>query len=164
MVENNEETKYENLEDIPGVGPATAEKMRELGIHTVESLATATIKELSLLGLGEKQASKIINEARNCIALTFIRADELMKMRQNVLKLTTGSKSFDKLIGGGIEGYLVKIGRVEFWARPLLAIAGGLIAFPEWMSSCIGVVLALIVIGIVLTRRKTAAEKITASE
>ncbi|MGC8849776.1 MAG: DNA repair and recombination protein RadA [Candidatus Bathyarchaeia archaeon] len=95
--------RYEQVEDIPGVGPATAEKLRELGFHTVESLATATVKELSLAGIGEKQAAKIIGEARSSIALTFIRADELMKMRESVLKLTTGSKALDALIGGGIE-------------------------------------------------------------
>jgi len=100
-----EETKrkYEAIEDIPGIGPATAEKLKELGFHTVESLATATIKELVPAGIGEKQAGKIISEARNSIALTFIRADELMKMRENVLRLTTGSKPVDELLGGGIE-------------------------------------------------------------
>jgi len=100
-----EETKrkYEAIEDIPGIGPATAEKLKELGFHTVESLATATIKELVPAGIGEKQAGKIISEARNSIALTFIRADELMKMRENILRLTTNSKPIDELLGGGIE-------------------------------------------------------------
>lgn len=97
------EEKYERIEDIPGVGPATVEKLRELGFHTVESLATATVKELLLTGIGEKQAAKMINEARNSLALTFIRADELLKMRETILKLTTTSKTIDKLIGGGIE-------------------------------------------------------------
>jgi len=95
--------KYEAIEDIPGIGPATAEKLKELGFHTVESLATATIRELVPAGIGEKQAGKIISEARNSIALTFIRADELMKMRENVLRLTTASKPVDELLGGGIE-------------------------------------------------------------
>lgn len=95
--------KYELIEDIPGIGPATAQKLKELGFHTVESLATATIKELSLAGISEKQAAKIITEARNSLALTFVRADELLKMRQNVLRLTTGSKSLDELLGGGLE-------------------------------------------------------------
>jgi len=95
--------KFESIEDIPGIGPATAEKLRELGFHTVESLATATVKELQTTGIGEKQAAKIISEARSSIALTFVRADELIKMRQNILRLTTGSKAIDELLGGGIE-------------------------------------------------------------
>ena len=95
--------KYELIEDIPGVGPATAEKMREIGFHTVESLATATIRELTQAGVSEKQAAKVIAEARGSLALNFVRADELVKMRQNVRRLSTSSKQLDELLGGGLE-------------------------------------------------------------
>jgi DNA repair protein RadA len=99
--------KYEVVEDIPGVGPSTLEKLKELGFHTIESIATATVRELVPAGIGEKQAAKIINEARNSISLSFVRADELMKMKANVLRLTTGSKAFDELIGGGLESQTI---------------------------------------------------------
>ncbi len=99
--------KYEVVEDIPGVGPATIEKLKELGFHTIESIATATVRELVPAGIGEKQAAKIINEARNSISLSFVRADELMKMKANVLRLATGSKAFDELIGGGLESQTI---------------------------------------------------------
>ena len=102
-VEPPKKKKYEFIEDIPGVGPATAEKLREMGFHTVESLATATIKELTVAGVGEKQAAKVVVEARDSIALSFIRADELIKMRQNVRRLTTISRQVDELLGGGLE-------------------------------------------------------------
>jgi len=106
MLEEKEEKptkKYELLEDLPGIGPATAQKLRELGFHTVESLATATVKELEKAGIGEKKALEIIKRARSSMALSFIRADELLKMRQNVFRLTTGSKALDNLLGGGLE-------------------------------------------------------------
>ena len=48
--------KYEFIEDLPGVGPATAQKLRELGYHTVESLAMATARELEPVGVSEKKA------------------------------------------------------------------------------------------------------------
>ncbi len=99
--------KYEVVEDLPGVGPATAEKLKELGFNTVESLATATIKELVPAGIGEKQAARIIGEARTSISLSFVRADELMKMKENILRLTTGSKAFDELVGGGLESQTI---------------------------------------------------------
>lgn len=95
--------KYEVIGDLPGVGPSTSDKLKELGFHTVESLATATVRELLPAGIGEKQAAKIIAEARDSISLSFVRADELMKMKANVRRLTTGSKAFDGLIGGGLE-------------------------------------------------------------
>ncbi len=99
--------RYEFIEDIPGIGPATAEKLKELGFNTVESLATATVKELTQASIGDKQAAKIINEARNTIATSFVRADELMRMRQNVLRLSMGSKQLDELVGGGLESQTI---------------------------------------------------------
>jgi len=104
---NGEETsakrKYGSIEDIPGIGTSTASKLYELGFHTVESLAMATIRELEQAGIGEKRALEIINAARESISLSFIRVDELLKKRQNVLRLTTGSKKLDELLGGGLE-------------------------------------------------------------
>jgi len=97
------ERKYEHLEDLPGVGPATAQKLRELGFNTVESLATAAARELEAAGIGEKKALEIIRTARSSLSLSFIRADELLKLRQTVSRLTTGSKALDELLGGGLE-------------------------------------------------------------
>jgi len=97
------EKKYELLEDLPGIGPATAQKLNELGFHTVESLAMAAARELESAGIGEKKALAIIGVARSTISVSFVRADELLRMRQNVLRLTTGSKALDGLLGGGLE-------------------------------------------------------------
>ncbi len=95
--------KYEFIEDLPGVGPATSQKLRDLGYHTVESLAMATARELEPVGVGEKKAFSIIEAARSSIGVSFVRADELLKMRQNVLRLTTGSNALDKILDGGLE-------------------------------------------------------------
>lgn len=95
--------KYEFLEDLPGIGPATAQKLNELGFHTVESLAMAAARELESAGIGEKKALAIIGVARSTISVSFVRADELLRMRKNVLRLTTGSKALDGLLGGGLE-------------------------------------------------------------
>ncbi|MCK4424334.1 DNA repair and recombination protein RadA [Candidatus Bathyarchaeota archaeon] len=106
MAEEEEITprkKYEFLEDLPGIGPATAQKLRELGFHTVESLAMATARELESAGIGEKKALTVIRAARSLISVSFVRADELLRMRQNVLRLTTGSKALDELLDGGLE-------------------------------------------------------------
>jgi DNA repair protein RadA len=95
--------KYELLEDLPGIGPATAQKLQELGFHTVESLAMATARELEPAGISEKKAFAVIEAARSIVSVNFVRADELLKMRQSVLRLTTGSKALDKILDGGLE-------------------------------------------------------------
>lgn len=95
--------KYELLEDLPGIGPTTAQKLKELGFHTIESLAMATARELESAGIGEKKALQVISAARSSMNVSFIRVDELLEKRQNVLRLTTGSQALDKLLGGGLE-------------------------------------------------------------
>ena len=97
------EKKYEAIKDLPGIGPATTQKLSELGFHTIESLATATAKELEIAGVGEKKALEVIRAARSTMNVSFVRADELLRMRQNVLRLATGSKMMDELLGGGLE-------------------------------------------------------------
>jgi DNA repair protein RadA len=94
---------YAYLEELPGVGPATSQKLREMGFNTVESLATATARELEPAGIGEKKALEVIRLARGAISLSFIRADELLKQRKNILRLTTSSRILDDLLGGGLE-------------------------------------------------------------
>jgi DNA repair protein RadA len=98
-----EKKKYNFIEDLPGVGPATSQKLRDLGYHTVESLAMATSRELEPVGVSEKKSFQIIDAARSSIGINFIRADELFKMRQKVARLTTGSQVLDKLVDGGLE-------------------------------------------------------------
>ncbi len=95
--------KYEVLEDLPGVGPATSQKLKEMGFHTIESLATATARELEPAGISEKKALDVIRLARGSIDLAFIRADELLKQRENIDRLSTGSEVLDNLLGGGLE-------------------------------------------------------------
>jgi DNA repair protein RadA len=99
-----EEKKIE-VEDLPGVGEATAEKLRENGYDDILSLAVASPKDLSeLAGIGEGAAVKIIASARKFADVgNFESGEEIMKRRQLVKKLTTGSKNLDELIGGGLE-------------------------------------------------------------
>lgn len=59
-------------------------------------------------------------------------------------------------IAAGLEGYLVKVGRIKPWTRPLLIIAGALIAFPEWKSTIIGVALAAFTIALIYATKKKA--------
>ncbi len=95
--------KYKTLEDLPGLGPATVGKLKEIGFKTVESLGTATLNELVSAGIGEEVAARVIDAARKATAITFVRGDELVELRKNVRKLSTGCSSLDTLLGGGVE-------------------------------------------------------------
>ena len=66
------------------------------------------------------------------------------------------------LIAGGIEGYLIKVGRIGVLERIFLIIAGALIAFPEYRTSYIGAALAFLVIGAsYMKKRGKAKEPVT---
>jgi len=94
-----------SVESLPGVGEATAEKLREAGYNTVESLAVATVAELrEAAEIGEAQAKKIIAAARKAAEIgAFLTADKVLERRKTVGWITTGSKQLDALLGGGVE-------------------------------------------------------------
>jgi TRAP transporter 4TM/12TM fusion protein len=59
------------------------------------------------------------------------------------------------LIGSGLEGYLVKLGKINPLERVFLTISGFLISFPDLKTTFIGIFLALlIIISAMLLRRK----------
>jgi len=94
-----------DLDELPGVGPAIAEKLREAGFNSLEAIAVASPMELvATTEIGEATASKIITAAREAADIGgFETGDKILERRHNIGKLTTGSKSLDELIGGGLE-------------------------------------------------------------
>jgi len=52
------------------------------------------------------------------------------------------------LIAGASEGYLYRFGLLRAWSRPILFAAGLLVAFPEWKSTLLGLILAAGVIAL----------------
>jgi len=105
MNEINEINDSFGVEDLPGVGPATAEKLREAGFNSVESLAVASPAELANTAeIGEATAAKIIAAARKSADVGgFETGDIILERRRHIGKLTTGSKALDDLLGGGVE-------------------------------------------------------------
>ncbi|MGP6219682.1 DNA repair and recombination protein RadA [Caldiplasma sukawensis] len=101
----NSDQEEKRIEDIPGVGEATAEKLRENGYNDIMSIAVASPKDLSeSTGIGEGSAIKIIAAARKMADIgNFETGEEIFQKRRDVKKLTTGSKNLDGLLGGGLE-------------------------------------------------------------
>jgi len=98
------EEKIKEIKDLPGIGAQAAEKLYKANYRTLESIAVASPMELmEVAGLGDKTAEKAIAAAREALEMGFETADKIFKRRENIDKLTTGSKEVDNLLGGGVE-------------------------------------------------------------
>jgi len=94
----------EEIAKLAGIGDKTLEKIRESGITDMMALAACSPKELmEASGIGDETALKIINYARETMHVGFETATEVFKRRQAIGRITTGSKTFDELLGGGLE-------------------------------------------------------------
>jgi len=92
------------IEELEGVGPAIAEKLRSAGYDSVESLAVATTGELmEAAEVGMRVAVKVINSAREASNMGYERATVVLERRKLLGHIPTGSPALDKIIGGGVE-------------------------------------------------------------
>ena len=93
-----------DIEELKGVGSVTAEKLREAGFKTIESIAVASPLELKeITGVGEGAAMRIINAAREAMNMGFMTGIEVLDKRKTMKKITTGSRALNDLLGGGVE-------------------------------------------------------------
>ena len=100
-----EEDEEATIEDLPGVGPATAEKLKEAGFDDLLAIAVMSPTELAEQAeLGEAVSSKIIQGAKKLANIGgFLSGSKLLDRRKQVLKLSSGSSALDELLGGGFE-------------------------------------------------------------
>ena len=93
------------IEELPGVGPAIAEKLKDAGFMDLMAIAVESPKNLAETAeIGEATANKIINVAKREANIgDFETGDTLLERRKAVGKLTTKVKAFDELMGGGFE-------------------------------------------------------------
>lgn len=100
MAKENELT----INDLPGVGPSTAEKLIAAGIDTLLAVAVSSIGVLTTeSGVSESVARKMIQAARDMLDMGFETGDTILEKRKNINKIKTGSESFDEVMGGGFE-------------------------------------------------------------
>ena len=94
--------KENKISDLPGVGPAIAEKLEDSGYTDMMSIAVSSPKELSdVADIGETVAAKIIQAARKTADIgSFETGTALLERRSKVGYITTGSKNFNDLMGG----------------------------------------------------------------
>lgn len=94
-----------SIDELPGIGPATAEKLRDAGFNSIEAIAVASPSELANTAeIGESVAAKIITAARKSADIGgFETGDVVLERRKEIGRLSLGCAEVDKMMGGGFE-------------------------------------------------------------
>lgn len=102
--ENGKKKYYKELEDLPGIGEVTAEKLRQKGYGDFTALAAASPHDLAEAGeFGVETAKKAIEAAKEGLDVGYETADKVFERRKSIIRISTGSKNLDELLGSGIE-------------------------------------------------------------
>ena len=98
-------SEEDSIDKLPGVGPATAEKLKEAGYTTLMSIAVESPKNMAdLADIGDTVAAKVIAAAKKIADVGgFETGDIVMERRKLIGKLNSGSKALNSLLGGGFE-------------------------------------------------------------
>ncbi len=93
------------LEDLPGVGPTIADKLREAGYIDLMELAVASPGDVAEAAeIGTAVAQKIIGEARRRADVGgFESGSIVLERRKKLGRVTTNARALDDLLGGGVE-------------------------------------------------------------
>lgn len=98
------EKGVKELTDLPGIGPAGAEKLKSSGYDTIEKIATSAPHEIAeLTGISVDNAKKAVEAAKQATTLEFETGSKIYESRKALGKISTGSKNLDELLGGGVE-------------------------------------------------------------
>jgi DNA repair protein RadA len=93
-----------DVEELEGIGKVTGQKLKERGYYTVRDLAFASVKEIADIIGNEERAVQIIEAARSMLGLSgFISALDVYRRRVNIKRISTGVRSLDELLNGGVE-------------------------------------------------------------
>jgi DNA repair protein RadA len=106
--ENN--TKKLELDTLDDIGPATKIHLIDAGIDSLKDLIIRGPHDVAeVTGMTIEKSNDLCNKARikleevEIIERTFISGTELYNKRKNIERISTGSKCFDELLGGGFE-------------------------------------------------------------
>jgi len=101
---SQEKIKEITIMDLPGIGPATADKLAEAGFTDLMSIGASSVGLIvEATGMTETAVKKVINAARDSLEMTFMGAEKYDEKRKNIFHITTGVKAFDDMMDGGFE-------------------------------------------------------------
>jgi DNA repair protein RadA len=110
------------LEDLPGVQPHLISKLKGAGIQSILDLAASIPNELAAGGEGyegntisadKETISELVLKAKKALTDSgalikeFSTADQVLERRKSLVRYTTGSKSLDDFLKGGIESQAI---------------------------------------------------------
>jgi len=98
------EKSIKELEDLPGIGPTTAEKLKAAGIDNLDKIAVMSPHELNeMVGISLEAAKKAVQTAKESTTIAYETGDIVSQKRKEIGKISTGSEELNDLIGGGVE-------------------------------------------------------------
>ncbi|CAI2373964.1 unnamed protein product [Moneuplotes crassus] len=112
VAEEENETQDEKTEgptltkvlENEGINAGDIKKLEDAGYATVEGIAFTQKRQLTQIkGLSEAKVDKILECAAKIVNLGFCTATSFFEKRQAITKVSTGSKTLDALLGGGVE-------------------------------------------------------------
>jgi DNA repair protein RadA len=104
MSDDKKKKYYKELEDLPGVGEVTAEKLRQGGFGEFSAIAAAMPHDLAeVAGISTESAKKAIEAAKSTVDIGFETAEDVFERRKSIIRIKTSSTALDDLLGGGVE-------------------------------------------------------------
>ena len=106
------------LESLHDISQRLLDKLEGVGIQSVSDLATKTVPELledyysnyyDATGIDEETISNLVMRAKRkliedgLVQKEFSTAEDILELRKNLIRFTSGSHAFDLFLGGGIE-------------------------------------------------------------
>jgi len=108
------------LSNIEEIGPATEKRLNEAGFRSIRDLLVrGPVDVAEVTGMEMDKSAEICNKARmmleelGIIDKSFVTATSLFSKRRD--RISSGSNSFDDLLGGGLETKAVTEVYGEFW-------------------------------------------------
>ena len=94
-----------SLDDLPGVGPATAKDLKDNGYTTIEDIAMANPDVLSDVdNIGDDGASNVVFTAQDMIGMGgFDTGADLLQRERELGRLSWGVDELDAVFGGGLK-------------------------------------------------------------
>ena len=112
LEDNDEKEEIQNAEDEVefhqidllkdhGINQSDVQKLIDSGFMSIEAVFYTTKKNLCLIkGLSELKVDKILNICNEILSTGFQPSNIFLEKRKKLVRITTGSKELDTLLGG----------------------------------------------------------------